>query len=527
MDARHYPIIIVGAGPTGLMLAAQLYRQGASFLILDKKGGPTTESRALVVQARSMEIYEQMGLVDRVIKEGKPARGISLYKKGKPVASINLRNMGDKISPFPYAMVYEQSCNEHLLNDYLQSVHQSVEWNTGVNQIEEKEGLYFLQTTQGLFSCRYLVACDGGGSTVRNYAGMSFEGGTYENVFYVADTHVRGTGYEGDMLALFLVKDTLSFLFPMTGENRFRVMGILPKEYYYRDDIRFEELVDRVKANTQLPLEFYDTSWYSTYRLHHKKVAHFNKGNIFFAGDAAHVHSPAGGQGMNTGLQDAYNLAWKLALVSSGQASAPLLDTYHEERNPVAERLLKTTDRLFSIMVRSAPPIRFIKMFVVPRVIPLVSRFAAMRKRWFLEVSQTQINYRASSLSGGKAGRISAGERFPFFQVGGQSVYQWIRERGAKGFLVVTYGMDEAPGALPTAVPGAQPAATHAQQPVATHAALPSGNDATLKEAGFPPVFIVVLRPDNYIAYIAETFDKEAINRFMREHYHLTGSFWQ
>ena len=230
---------------------------------------------------------------------------------------------------------------------------------------------------------------------------------------------------------------------------------------------------------------------------------------------------------MNTGLQDAYNLAWKLALVSSGQASAPLLDTYHEERNPVAERLLKTTDRLFSIMVRSAPPIRFIKMFVVPRVIPLVSRFAAMRKRWFLEVSQTQINYRASSLSGGKAGRISAGERFPFFQVGGQSVYQWIRERGAKGFLVVTHGMDEAPGALPTAVPGAQPAATHAQQPVATHAALPSGNDATLKEAGFPPTFIVVLRPDNYIAYIAETFDKEAINRFMREHYHLTGSFWQ
>ncbi|HEY4147640.1 MAG TPA: FAD-dependent monooxygenase, partial [Chitinophagaceae bacterium] len=398
MHTQHYDIIVSGAGPTGLMLANELSRFGVNFLLLDKKAGPTTESRALVVQARSMEIYEQMGLSDEVEQEGRPATGISLYKKGKPVASVFLGKMGEKISPFPYAMIYEQNKNEDLLYRHLESGGNTVHWNTECTNIIEKDGLYFLDAVQdgtipARYSCRYLVACDGGKSLVRDFAGMPFNGGTYENVFFVADTHARTAGLSPDMLSLFLTREAITMLLPMKGVERIRLLGALPKKYYHRDDIQFEEIAGEVKKNMQVPVEFYDTQWYSTYKLHYKKVDHFNKGNIFFAGDAAHVHSPAGGQGMNTGLQDAYNLGWKLSLVVKGKASAPLLNSYHEERNPVAEQLLKTTDRLFTVMTNSNNFFAFVKLFVVPRVLPMVNKFKRLRTAWFKGISQTQVNY--------------------------------------------------------------------------------------------------------------------------------------
>jgi hypothetical protein len=316
------------------------------------------------------------------------------------------------------------------------------------------------------------------------------------------------------MLALFLNRETITFLFPMPGKERFRVLGILPKEYYHQEKIQFDELMDHVRANMQLPVEFYDTQWYSTYKLHHKKVDHFNKGNIFFAGDAAHVHSPAGGQGMNTGLQDAYNLAWKLALVAGGKAGEALLDTYHEERNPIAERLLKTTDRVFSIMTKSKGPFGLIKLFVVPRVAPIFNKFARLRRLWFGEVSQTKIHYKSSSLSGGKAGKIAAGERLPFFFVEHLhqtvSVYHLAREQSSKPFLILVYNLPGSGyGAMDTALFDV------------LSLEVTDRNAAALKEVGFPGAFVVVLRPDNYIGYISEAADVNGINSFMKSHYHL------
>ena len=138
----------------------------------------------------------------------------------------------------------------------------------------------------------------------------------------------------------------------MTGDKRFRAIGILPKKYYHHNEINFDDVSTQVDKDTHIQLGFNDTQWYATYRLHHKKVRSFNKDNIYFCGDTAHVHSPAGGQGMNTGLQDAYNPAWKLAFVIQQKAKESLLATHHEERNPIAENLLKTTDRLFTIMAK-------------------------------------------------------------------------------------------------------------------------------------------------------------------------------
>ena len=520
MHTQHYDVIISGAGPTGLLLANQLNRFGVNFLLLDKKGGPTIESRALAVQARSMEIYEQMGLSDEVEKEGWPAGGISLYKNGKKAASVFLKTMGTGISPFPYVMIYEQSKNESLLYQHLSASGQTVGWNTELTNIVEKDNLYFIDAVQdgtipARYSCQYLVACDGGKSAVRDFSGMPFRGGTYENVFFVADTYIKRSSLAPDMLSLFLTRQAVTLLFPMKGKEKVRVLGTLPKEYYHRDDVTFDEIADQVKKNMQVPLEFYNTQWYSTYKLHYKKVDHFNKGNIFFAGDAAHVHSPAGGQGMNTGLQDAYNLGWKLSLVLRRQAGAALLNSYHEERNPVAERLLKTTDRLFTVMTNSNYFFGFIKLFVVPRVLPLFNKFSRLRARWFGEVSQIKINYRDSSLSKGAAGQLQAGDRFPWFYLLQQgvsvSVYHLIRERQAKPFLLIVYNLPEQ---------------EYLDMDKALYQLLVpevnAANNAALKQAGFPSSFIVLLRPDNYIGYISATVNKNELNDLMKGSYHLT-----
>ena len=343
---------------------------------------------------------------------------------------------------------------------------------------------------------------------------MAFTGGTYENIFYVADTHARGVDLSSEMLSLFLTRETITFLFPMPGKERFRLLGILPKEYYRQEKIQFDELIEHVKKDMQVPVEFYDTQWYSTYKLHHKKVDHFNKGNIFFAGDAAHVHSPAGGQGMNTGLQDAYNLAWKLALIVRGVAAEDLLNTYHEERNPIAERLLKTTDRLFTVMTKSTGPFGFIKMFVVPRVAPLINKFAGPRRRWFEEVSQTRIHYKGSSLSKGTAGKIKAGERLPYFLVrqGKESIsiFHLIRDHQSTLFLLIGYNLQDNVGQeMDPGIYGT------------LNLEVNDTNDDTLRKIGLPVSFIILLRPDNYIGYIAETPDKEEILHFMRSCYFL------
>ncbi len=517
---QSYDIIISGAGPTGLMLACQLARFGANFLILDKKTGITKESRALVVQARSMEIYQQMGLSGEVEREGEKSLGINFYKNGKKSSSVVLGNLAEGLSPFPYLMIYEQNKNESLLHRHIQSKGTDVKWDSEIIFMEEKNSGYFVTVRQSneletKYACKYLVACDGSNSIVREFSGIPFQGGSYENVFYVTDTHVKAN-IASYMLSFFLTNESLCMFFPMQGKERFRVLGILPKEYYHRDDIHFEDVEKNTKAQVKIQMEFYDTQWYSTYKLHHKKVTHFNKGNIFFAGDAAHVHSPAGGQGMNTGLQDAYNLAWKLTLVSKGIAKNILMDTYHEERNPIAEDLLKSTDRMFGYMIKGGFFYGFIRLFFVPFVLPLVARFASIRKKLFLLVSQTKLSYNHSSLSKGKAGSIRAGKRFPYFILfeNGEevSVYDLIRKESQTPFLIIAYNL-----------PVSDFSELDKNLFHIVEIPVSSANNQTLKGVGFPKSFIAMVRPDIYIGYISEKSDINEFNQFVKTSYQLNG----
>ncbi len=516
MAIKFIEIIIAGAGPTGLMLANQLTRFNVDYLIVDQKSGPTEQSRALVVQARSMEIYEQLGLSADIIADGQASNGICFYKNGKLKGTVTLINPDEKASPFPYIMMYEQSKNETLLYKNLLKHNKQVEWNTTILSIEKENDLYTLKCKQTdniiSYQCKYLIACDGTKSIVRDFSQVAFEGGTYLNVFYVADTHVKA-GFNEEKLSLFLSKHRVAMLFPMKGSFHFRALGILPVEYYNRNEISFEEILEKVKTEMEMQVNFYDTNWHSTYKLHHKKVERFSKDNIFFAGDAAHVHSPAGGQGMNTGLQDAYNLAWKLALVTKGKAAPALLETYHEERNPVATDLLKTTDRLFAGMIKDNLWFSLLRMYLIPFFVPLITKSRAIQRQLFLLASQIKIAYLSSSLSKGRAAKIRAGMRFPYFMVTSQnspvSIY-YIINHSSTTFTVLLFNVPDTNLSL-------------SDKDLFSVIILEKNpeNESAVKTAGLPESFVAVIRPDNYIGYIATTLNTNEMDHFIKNAYFL------
>jgi FAD binding domain len=266
----------------------------------------------------------------------------------------------------------------------------------------------------------YVAGCDGGRSAVRELNGIKFVGAPYEHSFFVADTEATGPMVPNE-LNVFLWRSGFHLYFPMRGINRWRVIGILPTELQDKPSLTFEELVPSLLKEASRDLSFKSCSWFSTYRIHHRCTERFRDRRCFLLGDAAHVHSPMGGQGMNTGLQDAYNLAWKLALVVSGCAESPLLDSYEAERAPVAHRLLETTDRAFQAVISDSWMASIFRTRILGHVAALAISRPRVQKRAFRMLSQIGISYPDSPLSqtqpGTDAKAPHAGERFPWLHL--------------------------------------------------------------------------------------------------------------
>jgi hypothetical protein len=262
----------------------------------------------------------------------------------------------------------------------------------------------------------YLAGCDGAHSTVRQVLGIDFPGGTYSGLFYVADVEASGpaTDYE---LHLDLDLADILIVFPMKGTGCVRLVGTVSGEHASREhDLTFDDVSTRAIENVKLAIA--KVNWFSTYRVHHRVANSFGRGRAYLLGDAAHVHSPVGGQGMNTGIGDAVNLAWKLAAVIKGNAGGSLLDTYEPERIGFARRLVATTDRLFTAVTSPGRIARFVRTGVVPRVAPLAFRFPQVRRFLFRTVSQIGIEYRKSALSTGAASTVRGGDRLPWVEIG-------------------------------------------------------------------------------------------------------------
>ena len=418
-------VLVVGAGPTGLMLANQLARRGVQTLIIDRHSGPSLETRALGVQARTLEIYSHLGIADQALALGKRTIAAEMWAQGRRAARVPLGDIGRDLSPYPFVLILGQDDNERLLADALGNLGVTIQWNTELVGLEQQTDRVLATLKQADGSSRKVAAnwvagCDGAHSAVRDLNGIAFHGAPYEHVFFVADTQATGPMVPEE-LNVYLWRDGFHLFFPMRGPNHWRLVGILPTRLRRKEHLTFEEVIPSLHQEAGTELSFKACSWFSTYRIHHRRAERFRDRRCFLLGDAAHIHSPVGAQGMNTGLQDAYNLAWKLALVVSGRASTELLDSYEQERIPVAERLLKTTDRMFSLIVSDSRLAGLFRTKIMATMLAFAMGFDTVRKLAFRTISQIGIHYPNSALSQTLPDLPKtaprAGDRFPWLRL--------------------------------------------------------------------------------------------------------------
>ncbi len=413
----HFPVLIVGAGPTGLVLALWLTKIGIKVRLIDKTSGPGTTSRAIVVHARTLEFYRQLGIADEVVAQGFNFPNANLWVNHRLKAQIPIGILGQGISPYPYVLVFPQDQQEELLIKHLKKLGVEVERETELLsfQINDQKIEAKIRNANGeIEDCQaeYLAGCDGAHSLVREKIGMKFEGATYADLYYVADVVGSGPALNGELHASLDQAEFLA-IFPMKDKGHARLIGVL-RDMDKKKTIEWKDVNPRLLK--EMDIEVKDVRWFSTYHVHHRVAPHFQKGPVFLLGDAGHIHSPVGGQGMNTGIGDAVNLAWKLGEVLKGKASPKILESYEVERIAFARRLVRTTDQAFQFISSRGAWARFVRTQITPRILPLIMRFRFVKKFLFRTISQTGITYRHSPISQGRACRIESGDRLPWIK---------------------------------------------------------------------------------------------------------------
>lgn len=506
-------VLIVGAGPTGLTMACLLAQFGIKFRIIEKNKGLTERSKALAVQARTLELFEQLDLTEKAIEQGHPAEGLDLIVEGKPRVSIDLRKYGLGLTKYPYVLILAQDRTEKLLSDKLESFGKKVEWQRELVELVQRPEFVEAYVAGGermeTVRAKYLVAADGARSSVRTFLQLPFEGGTYENRFLLADIQVQGP-ISRRHVSLCLSERGFAGFFPMYGEDRFRAIGLLMDDLPKSEERTYELIVREINMQSELPLKISDPRWFSSYKLHHRCVNRFKEQRCFFAGDAAHVHSPAGGQGMNTGIQDAYNLAWKLSYVLSGKAHPKILETYHEERHPIARKLIHGTDQVFAFVTSQRPYVRWMRLHLLPSILNLMSKFDFFRSFVFKLVSQIGIQYRQSSLTQqcfSTAGALRSGDRFcqsgcqdgmfHAFLVGGQEAQKHAMDVLEKFFesRVKCHTLDKRPEL-----------------------------HTILQSFGIYRDGLILVRPDGYVCYCGDALDINQLLKYLNRFYFEKGS---
>jgi 2-polyprenyl-6-methoxyphenol hydroxylase-like FAD-dependent oxidoreductase len=498
------PVLIVGAGPTGLVLALWLTLLGVRARIIDKTAGPGTTSRAIAVQARTLEFYRQVGLADAIVERGRRAIAANLWVAGRKAARADFGNLGEGVSPFPYPLIFPQDEHESLLVDRLTKLGVEVERRTELLGFEELASgvLARLKRADGTTeNCEasYIAGCDGAHSTVREMLRIGFAGGTYDHLFYVADVQARGAVMDGE---LHVALDTSDFLvlFPLKGEGRARLVGtVRDGTQNGNENLTWDEVSKRVIEWLNIDVE--RTNWLSSYRVHHRVADSFRRGRAFLLGDAAHIHSPVGGQGMNTGIGDAVNLSWKLAAVVRGTASESLLESYEPERIAFARRLVETTDRAFTGVTSSGAIARAVRLHFVPLVMPLAFRFSRLRRLMFRTVSQTSVNYRSSTLSEGRAGAVHGGDRLPWLRPGLNEGADNFTPLDSLTWQVHVYGD-----------PRLEIQAACADRHLPLHVFPWNGH---VRRAGFERNAAYLVRPDGYVALADSEGSATAITRYL------------
>lgn len=492
------PVLIVGAGPTGLSLALQLALRGIDCRIIDKANGPGETSRAMGVQARTLEFYDQIGIAEEVVALGTPMDSIRLRDGTRSVARINFSEMGKGLSPFPFMLGFPQDEHERFLIAKLAALGVAVEWNTTLETFGQDDGGVeaTLSSKAGLTQHRpeYLCGCDGSHSRVREMSEISFPGGTYDQLFWLADVHATGKPV-GEMFG-HVDREAMVMMMTIRTSGTQRLVGFVPQRLKGKSSLTFEDL--RPMVERMLGVAVTSVEWFSTYRVHHRVVDRFRDGRVFLLGDAGHVHSPAGGQGMNTGIGDAVNLGWKIAHVLRGRADKALLSTYEPERIPFARLLVKTTDRSFELVIDQGIKGTLLRNWIIPHVAPLAARFIFFKRILFRAMSQIRISYPDSALSMGQAGGIRGGDRLPWVQTASGSNFEPLR---SMDWQIHVYG--DVGEALES----------HCRTLGLALHQLDWSEDA--EKAGLKREACYVIRPDGYIGLVIAAQDPAALSSYI------------
>lgn len=539
-SGRDIDALVVGAGPTGLALAAQLRRFGARFRIIDRSLDRARESRALAVQARTLELLDTLDLAAPLVARGNTSMRVAFHLGAREVAVVELGTARATDTRFPFILFVSQAETEDLLGTYL--TQSGVRVERGVELVELAMGddgvsclLRHGDARRETVRARYVVGCDGAHSTVRRAAGFSFEGGSYPQDFVLGDVEADGP-LEPNAINPFVSGGGVAMFFPLRHPTTWRVIAVAATpnphersadELPLTSEVSLARLQEIVDTPTQRAVRVRDPAWLTRFHLHHRQTTRYRARHVFLAGDAAHIHSPVGGQGMNTGIQDAWNLGWKLALVARGAARPDLLDSYDAERWPVGRFLLRYTDRLFATFAQamsSGKLATWVREVVAPRVIPPVMSAAWLRAGAFRFASELGIRYRASPLSEDASPRPHdgprAGDRLPDARLTMDGAPTWLQRAALGPHLTLLLcgemsawhqsGLDQVAdrfrGLVATRHLSAMPARGQLVDP----------DGATLRMLGATDGTQYVVRPDGYIGFRSAGYDLTALEAYLR-----------
>ncbi len=418
------PILIVGAGPTGMTAAMELSRFGVSVRIVDKLLTPSTTSRALAVQARTLELFEQRGLSQEMLQIGNQGKAATIYGNGKCLGKVPL---GEIKSRYNYILLISQGETERILREQLDRQGVSIERGTEMIDFSQLEssapsGLNdgvkaVLRNSKGELEeleAAYLISAEGSHSTARHHLNLQFPGKSHTQSYALADLHLDGD-IPDDELSIFTAAHGFLGVFPM-GNRHFRFIATDPDQHKQTDDEpTLAELQQLYDADSHIPVRLRDLTWSSRFRINSRMLHTLRSDRIFFGGDAAHIHSPAGGQGMNTGIQDTIDLSWKLAMVWQGKATPDLLNTYEEERLPIIRSIVSKTEAATDALNSDNPIVHQLIAHIAP--VLLNTHFVQQLSTGL--ISEVAANYRSSSLSQTHHARgdLRAGDRVPDLDV--------------------------------------------------------------------------------------------------------------
>lgn len=508
------PILIVGAGPSGMALALWLHKLGCPCRIIDKLSGPGQTSRATAVHARTLELYRQLGVAERLVEAGIKVLHLVITSRGSQTSRIQLtRDDEQALSRYPYILGLPQDVHEQILVDVLSERGIKIERNVELLEAKEDDSKGVVETklrhadgNEEVFAASYVCGCDGAHSTVRHAAGIQMAGGTYSQRFFVADIDFApGSLPAGPTdMNINMSSHEYCMVIPNLKQGNARLIGFVPKEKADLEHVTLDDVLPNVKECVP-KLEVTGVKWFSAYRVHHRAAEHFRQGRLFLCGDACHLHSPVGGQGMNTGIGDASNLAWKLAYVHAGKANEALLDTYEAERIGFAHQLVNTTDRGFTAPTAQGWKGWFAREFMVPYLLPAMMNWTG-HSAWDM-MSQINIEYKTSALSKNGAGvdgrHLVAGNRIGYVQKAGPDDQDNFEALGKTRWQVHVYG--EVSQEVKSAFQAKDIEVKVFQWSIAA------------KEKGFVEEFLYLIRPDGYIGAVASAGDVDVLVQYISE----------